>query len=72
MVGGPQFGKVTVTVDGTPTTVDLYNASFQLQKVAFSKKGLVKGPHTVVVAPTGTKNAASTATTIALDAIDTD
>ena len=65
------LGKVKFTLDGgTPVTVDLYSSAPQPQQVVFSKAGLASKAHTLVIQPTGTKNAASTGTTVALDAID--
>ncbi|GAB4006993.1 hypothetical protein [Nocardioides ultimimeridianus] len=57
-LAGPKAGKVTITVDGRATTVDLYAASAKTLVKTFSFTGALK-THTVVVTVTGTKRAAS-------------
>lgn len=57
-LAGPKAGKVTITVDGKATTVDLYAASAKTLVKTFSFTGALK-THTVVITVTGTKRAAS-------------
>ena len=61
---------MNITVDGALTTVDLYAASPQAQQIFFVKEGLAPGNHTIVVAPSGQKNAASSGYTVLVDALD--
>jgi len=51
-------GKVTVTVDGKSTTVDLYSTTGKPLAKSWTFKGALKS-HTVVVSVLGTKNTAS-------------
>jgi len=51
-------GKVTVTVDGKSTTVDLYSKTGKPLAKSWTFKGALKS-HTVVVSVLGTKNTAS-------------
>ena len=71
MARGPQLGKARITVDGHATTVDLYSPTWLFQQPVFVKQNLASKQHSIKVAATGTKNAASAGTDIALDAFDT-
>jgi len=65
------FGIAEVSLDGAaPVDVDLYSASTAYKTVAWSAVGLADTTHTVSVTYSGRKNAASSGTTIDLDAID--
>jgi hypothetical protein len=67
---GPNAGIAEVYVDGVlEATVDLYSASIRNQRVVFSKKVSAGDPHEMVIKVTGTKNPASSAANIFLDAI---
>ena len=64
---GPDRGIASVTIDGTSKgTVDLYAASPGTASTVFS--GLRSARHTVVIKVLGTKRAASTGTSVTLDA----
>jgi hypothetical protein len=66
---GPAFGKMQVAIDGTAQpSVDLYKARPIQWNVAVHYGGLPAGPHTVTVTVLGTKNTASSGTTVPLDA----
>lgn len=65
--GGPKAGKVKITVDGKTTTLDLYAATTKKKTKAFSFTG-DPATHTVVVKVTGTKNAQSKGTAVAVAA----
>ena len=66
---GPASGLARVSLDGKDQgTVDLYSASARYDQTLWSITGLLDGPHTLVVAWTGSKNPASTGATISLDA----
>ena len=72
---GPQNtngGIAAVSVDGaTPASVDTYSpGGKQFQQVLFSDTGLPAGTHTLTITVTGTKNAASSADTVVVDAIN--
>jgi hypothetical protein len=72
-VKGPDFGKANVSVDnGTPTEVDLYNATNAFQQKVFSASGLSSGLHTFTITCLGTKNASATNTYVGLDAVECD
>ncbi len=61
-------GRATYSVDGgAQVTVDHYRSTRNPQAVLFSTGRLPQGTHTVTIRATGTKNAASTNTTVALD-----
>jgi len=65
------YGVAKVILDGgTPVMVDLYSASTVYQQKVWNTGTLAAGDHTVTVEWTGTKNAASTATNIGIDAVD--
>jgi hypothetical protein len=64
---GPDQGIASVTIDGkSKGSTDLYAAS--AQGFSTSYLGLASKSHTIVIAVTGTKNAASTGISVALDA----
>lgn len=65
-------GIAQVYVDGAQVaTVDTYaSAGKAFQQVLFAKSGLDAGGHTLKVVVTGQKNAASTAATVVVDAVD--
>ena len=65
-------GIADVSVDGTQVaTVDTYNASGkEFQQLLFSTSGLAAGSHTLTITVTGTKDAASSAATVVVDAIN--
>jgi hypothetical protein len=64
----PARGIVRVRVDGGEwQTIDLYNATMLKRRVVWAAS-LSAGPHTVVVAAAGTRNGASTANRIDIDA----
>ena len=66
---GPGYGKASVSVDGgTAVVVDLYRATQQWSTTGRSINGLPTGPHRIVITVLGTKNAASTGSTVVLDA----
>ena len=65
---GPSYGKVQVYIDGTSYgVIDLYSAGYAHQATVFERAGLTDGRHTVVVKVLGTRNAASSASTVVLD-----
>ncbi|MGB8644471.1 MAG: hypothetical protein WCF84_04490 [Anaerolineae bacterium] len=64
---GPDQGKATVTIGATTYTVDLYSAT-QQWNVNKTYSGLTSGAHTITIKVSGTKNAASTGTNVAVDA----
>jgi alpha-amylase len=64
----PSSGRMTVLVDGAVVaTVDLYAKRAQTQTVSI--RTVTTGTHTVTLAWTGTKSAASSGTTIKIDGI---
>jgi hypothetical protein len=64
----PSSGRMTVLVDGAVVaTVDLYAKRAQAQTVSI--RTVTTGTHTVTLAWTGTKSAASSGTTIKIDGI---
>jgi hypothetical protein len=72
-VKGPVFGKASVVIDnGTPSEVDLYNATNAFQQNVFSAGTLTSGLHVVTITCEGTKNASATGTYVGMDAIETD
>lgn len=63
-------GKLEITIDGVSCgEVDTYASPTERQSVAFSKKDLAQGEHTIVIKATNTKNASSSGTKIEIDAI---
>jgi beta-galactosidase GanA len=65
-------GIGAVSIDGgSPVNVDTYSAGGkQFQQVLFSASGLSAGSHTLTITVTGTKNSASSADTVVVDAIN--
>jgi beta-galactosidase GanA len=65
-------GIADVAIDGTQVaTVDTYNATGkEFQQVLFGTSGLASGSHTLTITVTGTKDAASSAATVVIDAIN--
>src|SRR5580658_7699682 len=65
-------GIAAVSVDGgTPTDVDTYDAyGKEFQQVLFSDSGLSAGTHTLTITVTGNQDAASSADTVVIDAIN--
>ncbi|HEY1639638.1 MAG TPA: beta-galactosidase, partial [Streptosporangiaceae bacterium] len=65
-------GIADVSIDGTDAgTVDTYAAAGKsFQQVLFTKSGLTAGSHTLTITVTGTQNAASSADTVVVDAIN--
>jgi beta-galactosidase GanA len=65
-------GIAAVSVDGgTPTDVDTYDPyGKEFQQVLFSDSGLTQGTHTLTITVTGTQDAASSADTVVIDAIN--
>ena len=62
-------GKLEITIDGVSCgEVDTYASPTERQSVAFSKKDLAQGEHTIVIKATNTKNASSSGTKIEIDA----
>jgi hypothetical protein len=65
---GPGYGKVEVLIDGRSAgTADLYAPDFSAQEIVFERSGLTDGVHSVTVRVLGTKNAASSGTTVVMD-----
>jgi hypothetical protein len=68
---GPNYGIAEVVLDsGTPVLVDMYSPGYSYKKLAWSSGQLTDGYHTVSMRRTGTKNASSSGTQIAFDAVD--
>jgi hypothetical protein len=68
---GPDAGIATAQVDGgAPATVDLYAPTATFQPVVFTASGLADAQHTLTITATGTKNAASMANRVVVDAFD--
>jgi YVTN family beta-propeller protein len=66
----PGYGIAKVSVDGgSAESVDLYSPSWGHKQVVF-ERGLASGTHSVRVWTDGTKNAASSGTTVGVDAVD--
>lgn len=66
-VTGPGWGKAEVFIDGASKgVVDLYAVAVRYQTIK-SYSGLASGSHTIMVKVLGTKNASSTANTVAVD-----
>jgi hypothetical protein len=65
------LGIVEISLDGTVVgTVDLYNAATLNSGALFAQTNVVLGQHRVKIRCTGTKNASSSANTVAYDAIE--
>ncbi|HEX3098240.1 MAG TPA: hypothetical protein VHQ02_11005 [Usitatibacter sp.] len=68
---GPDAGIATVQIDGgAPTTVDLFSPTAVFQPTVFSASGLADTNHTITITATGTKNTASMANRVVVDAFD--
>lgn len=66
----PGYGIASVSVDGgTPVTVDLYAGSNRWAQQVFDTGVLPYGRHTIKLTVTGTKNASSSGTWVAFDAL---
>ena len=65
---GKDRGVAKVTIDGKSYSVDMYNATYKSQAVAFQKTDLASGDHTITVQYTGMKSSSSTGTAIVIDA----
>ena len=65
-------GIADVSIDGTQVaTVDTYDsAGKEFQQILYSTSGLASGTHTLTITVTGTKDAASSADTVVVDAIN--
>ncbi len=65
-------GIADVSIDGKQAaTVDTYSAAGkEFQQVLYSATGLAAGSHTLTIAVSGNKNAAATADTVVVDAIN--
>lgn len=69
----PGYGIASVSVDGgTPVNVDLYAASNRWAQQVFDTGVLPYGRHTIQMTVAGTKNAASSGTWVAFDALVVD
>ena len=67
----PDAGIAQVQVDGgAPTQVDMYSPAATFQPVVFTANGLSDANHTLTIQATGTKNAASSAARVVVDALD--
>jgi len=68
---GPQAGIARVSLDGVLVgDVDTYAPAGDTQVVVFTRTDLADASHTLTIEVTGLKNAASTDTAIALDALE--
>ena len=69
----PNYGKATVTVDGTRSyEADFYTSGYLHNRKVLGITGLPAGTHTVAIEWTGAKNPSSSGTAIGLDAVDID
>jgi hypothetical protein len=67
----PFYGMADVYIDGAyVATVDCYRPTQGWRERIWESGTLSAGPHTIEIRPTGTKNPASTAANIVIDAID--
>ncbi|MDO9108968.1 MAG: NHL repeat-containing protein, partial [Coriobacteriia bacterium] len=70
---GPDFGKVAVYLDGVyKTTIDLYSAGAQVDKLIWDSGDIAYQYHYVTFEYTGTKHASSSGTKVALDRVNID
>jgi len=68
---GPSYGKARIVLDGVEAGyADLYDETPATGRSLFTLAGLTDGPHTLRVEWSGTMNAASSGTSIAIDAVD--
>ena len=65
----PSRGIAKVTVDNKSYNVDLYSSTVKAKNSVFSINNLTNGTHNVKIEFTGTKNPASSASTILIDGI---
>jgi len=69
-ITAPQHGIGTVSIDGgTPTSIDFYSAQRTGDVSLWSSPTLAEGTHTLKLAWTGTKNAASSGTSVVVDRV---
>jgi hypothetical protein len=67
---GPNRGRMEVWVDGVRVrTIDLYAPAAQPRRIVDARHFATAGPHTVRLRATGTRNAASSGKSVALDAV---
>src|SRR5262249_32007843 len=69
-VTDPWSGLATVTLDGTPNTVDTYGSTTRYQQVLFTARGLEPGPHTLTIEVTHTRDANGVGSWVWIDAFD--
>jgi outer membrane biosynthesis protein TonB len=70
-VRDPWSGQADVFLDGQVVgRIDTYSATERLQDVLYSTSDLAAGTHTIRIAPTGTRNAASGGAWVWIDAFD--
>jgi hypothetical protein len=68
---GPNYGRASISVDGGGSSlVDLYSSAVVNQRQVWATPALAAGNHTVRILYSGSRNAASTGTTINIDAVD--
>ncbi|WP_209698672.1 glycoside hydrolase family 16 protein [Kribbella aluminosa] len=66
----PSYGMATISIDGhAPVLIDEYAAGPEAQQIVYTSDALRPGRHTVTIAPTGTKNAASSDTKFSIDGL---
>jgi peptidoglycan/xylan/chitin deacetylase (PgdA/CDA1 family) len=67
---GPDYGKATVTIDGSPPReVDLYSPSYLHRRSVFKVADLADGSHSAIIAYADAKNDASTGYYVDIDAL---
>ena len=67
---GPNRGFANISIDGGPAIpVDLYSATRSGSKFVYVTTLMPRGTHTMVITARGTRNAASTGTSIDIDAV---
>src|SRR5260221_569177 len=68
---GPDGGIATGQIDGgAPTQVDTYSPAAKYQQIVFTATWLADANHTFTITTTGLKNAASSSSTLVVDAFD--
>ncbi len=65
----PAYGKLKITIDGTPNYADLYDQSIKWKQQIWSSGFIKPGYHYVVLEWTGAKNGSSGGTAVAFDAL---
>lgn len=66
----PSYGQATISIDGgAPVTIDEYATGPAAQQIVYTSPALSLGRHTVTIAPTGTKNTASSGTKFSMDGL---